>query len=260
MSDARARAGARAFTVETGVSLARERGAGALISGEVWQFGDSVFVRGVLYDVHRRGRVVRQHTVVLARDLHDARARFSELASTLLSGMLAPAAERPVGTASLGAWRAYDAGRRAMLVWDLVTARQELGAAVSEDPEYARANLGLATLLSWTAARESDWQSYASAAVRRQDQLDPAERQLASGLLYLSERRYPESCAVFRDIVRRDTVDFAGWFGLGECLSRDRLVVADSLSASGYRFRSSYAEAAAAYRRARFARSCKASA
>ncbi len=249
LSDARARADDRPLTLEAAFDLAQRRGAGAMISGEVWQFGDSVFVRGVLYDVEHPGRVVRQHTVTLTKDLHDARARFSELASALLSGIASPP-RGPIGTSSLAAWRDYDAGRQALLAWDLATARRQLSAAVAEDPDYARASLGLATVLSWAGERETDWRSYASTAVRGQDQLDPGERELAKALLDLSERRYPESCDAFRAMVRRDSLDFSSWFGLGDCLSRDPLVVADSSSPSGYRFRSSFAEAAGAFRRA----------
>jgi len=249
LSDARARAGEQPLTLEAAFDLAQRRGAGAMISGEVWQFGDSVFVRGVLYDVQHPGRVVRQHTVTLTKDLRDARARFSDLASALLSGIASPP-NGPIGTSSLAAWRDYDSGRRALLAWDLATARTQLNAAVAEDPEYARANLGLATVLSWAGERESDWRSYASNAVRAQDQLDPGERELAKALLDLSERRYPESCSAFRAMVRRDSLDFSSWFGLGDCLSRDPLVVPDSGSPSRYRFRSSFAEAAGAFRRA----------
>jgi hypothetical protein len=249
LSDARAQAGEKPLTLEAAFGLAQRRGAGAMISGEVWQFGDSVFVRGVLYDVTHRGRVIRQHTVTLTKDLRDARARFSELASALLSGIASPP-RGPIGTSSIAAWRDYDAGRRALLAWDLATARRQLSAAVAEDPEYARASQGLATVLSWAGERENDWRSYASTAVRRQDELDPAERELAKALLALGDRRYPESCDAFRAMVRRDSLDFSSWFGLGDCLSRDPLVLADSASPSGYRFRSSFAEAAGAFRRA----------
>jgi hypothetical protein len=249
VSDARARSGEKPLTLDAAIDLARRRGAGAMISGEVWQFGDSVFVRGVLYDVVHRGQAVRQHTVTLAKDLRDARTRFSELASALLSGVASPP-HGPIGTASLAAWRDYDAGRRALLAWDLGTARQQLGAAVGEDPQYARANLGLATVLSWAGSRENDWRAYATAAVRGQDQLDPGEKELARALLDLSERRYSEACDAFRSMVQRDSLDFGSWFGLGDCLSRDPLVVADAHSPSSYRFRTSFAEAAGAFRRA----------
>ena len=78
----------------------------------------------------------------------------------------------------------------------------------------------------------------------------PARREATrwvQGELDLSERRYPESCSAFRAMVRRDSLDFSSWFGLGDCLSRDPLVVPDSGSPSRYRFRSSFAEAAGAF-------------
>src|SRR4030095_5183856 len=61
---------------------------------------------------------------------------------------------------------------------------------------------------------------------------------------------YQEACDAYRALVRSDSLDFGAWFGLGECLSRDQAVLPDRDSPSGWRFRTSYAEATAAYRHA----------
>jgi tRNA A-37 threonylcarbamoyl transferase component Bud32/tetratricopeptide (TPR) repeat protein len=248
VSDARARAPNTPLTLETGLALARIRGAGAMVTGEVWQVGESVYVRGALYDVADKGRSVRQHTVAIAPDLSDAGERFRELAGVLVTGS-APTDSAGAGPASVAAWRLYDAGRAALLRWDLPAARRSLLAAVNEEPDYGQANLALATVMSWAGDRPSDWRRYAAAAVRP-GALAAPDRHHALALVALAEARYADACAAYRDLVRADSLDFAAWFGLGTCLNRDKLVVKDSRSPSGWRFRSSLNEAAHAFRRA----------
>jgi serine/threonine-protein kinase len=248
VSDARARSGDAPLTLETGLAMARVRGAGAMVTGEVWQVGDSVFVRGALYDVEDEGRTVRQHTVTIAPDLSNATRQFEKLASALLAGegALAAGGRAP---ASLAAWRAYEAGREALLEWDLPQARARLTEAVGLDPAYGVANLALATAMSWAGEAAAEWRSYATAAAAP-GALGPADQQRARALLSLAQERYQEACDAYRQMVRTDSLDFGAWFGLGDCLSRDRAVIEDRASPSGWRFRTSYAEAVSAYRRA----------
>ncbi len=154
--DAGSRPGAIVTSLDAGLAMARLRGAGAMVSGEVWQAGDTVFVRGAVYDVARKGRVLHERTVALRADLSDAWNRFEELADALVTDGTRGGADAGPGTLSLPAWRAYEAGREALLAWDLATARRELQTAVAEDPAYARANLALATVMSWSGDRGSD--------------------------------------------------------------------------------------------------------
>ena len=53
-----------------------------------------------------------------------------------------------------------------------------------------------------------------------------------------------------RSLIHLDPMSFAGWYGLGECNQKDRVVVPDPRSRSGWRFRSSVHEAVVAYARA----------
>jgi serine/threonine protein kinase/tetratricopeptide (TPR) repeat protein len=248
VSDARARTGDRPLTLETGLAMARVRGAGAMVTGEVWQVGDSVYVRGVLYDVGDNGEAVRQHTVAIAPDLSDANQQFRALAGALLVG--GGAVESGSATTySLSAWKAYERGREALLRWDLPLARSHLAEAVRLDPTYGEANLALATTMSWAGEPAGEWRSYATAAAGR-DAVGPGDRARALALLTLAQERYQEACDAYRALVRADSLDFGAWFGLGECLSRDKAVLKDRSSPSGWRFRTSYAEAAGAYRHA----------
>ena len=247
VSDARARTAGQPLTLESGLAMARVRGAGAMVTGEVWQVGESVYVRGALYDVEGRGQAIRQHTVAIAPDLSDAARRFRELAGVLVTGSAA-ADSGTAATVSLAAWRSYEAGRAALLRWDLPEARRHLKAAVDKEPQYAEANLALATVMSWAADPPEAWRGPAATAAERAR--GPDERSRALGLVALADGRYAEACATFRDLMRRDSLDFGAWLGLGDCLARDELVEKDPTSRSGWKFRSSGAGAAAAYRRA----------
>jgi serine/threonine protein kinase/tetratricopeptide (TPR) repeat protein len=248
VSDARARGGNAPLTLETGLVMARGRGAGGMVTGEVWQVGDSVYVRGALYDVGGDGRTIREHTVTIAPDLSNANEQFRQLAGALLVGE--GAAESTGRTpASLAAWKAYERGREALLRWDMPQARSQLTEAVRLDPAYGEANLALATTMSWSGEPAAEWRSFAAAAAAR-DAVGPADNARALALLALAEERYQEACDAYRAMVRSDSLDFGAWFGLGECLSRDPAVTHDPSSPSGWRFRTSYAEAVSAYRRA----------
>jgi tetratricopeptide (TPR) repeat protein len=247
VSDARARAGDQPLTLETGLALARVRGAGAMLAGEVWQVGESVYVRGALYDVAKHGRAIRQHTVSIAPDLSDANVQFERLASALVVGESA-AAETRHTPSSVAAWRSYEAGREALLRWDLAAARAALTRAVREDPEYTAAHLALATALSWSGEPPEVWRDAAAAAAGGTAALEDRSRALA--LLALADRRYDEACAGFREQITRDSLDFGAWLGLGDCLGRDARVEPDSASRSEWRFHTSNAEAVNAYRRA----------
>src|SRR5215217_1745987 len=69
-------------------------------------------------------------------------------------------------------------------------------------------------------------------------------------MLALADQQFPQACDRFRALVARDSLDFAAWFGLGECQGKDPLVVREAGSPSGWKFRGSYQAAVTAYRRA----------
>jgi hypothetical protein len=69
-------------------------------------------------------------------------------------------------------------------------------------------------------------------------------------MVALGSGDFPRGCERFRTILARDSLRFAGWFGLGECLMTDSIVVPDPVSPSRWRFRGSYAAGIAAYIRA----------
>jgi eukaryotic-like serine/threonine-protein kinase len=251
VADARQRRGAGS-SIEDGLSIARERRAGRVVLGEVWEFQDTIYVRGLLYDPSGSSRLIREHAVHIAPDLSDAQARFQELADSLLIGGGTASGAPPGGGGrlSLPAWRAFQDAYAAMQRWDLDSAKTQLQRALAIAPTYATAQLWLAQVMTWEGDEPAAWKRYAAGALASHDSLPPRDRTLAEGLLALSEQRYPDACERFRRLIAGDSLDFAAWYGLGLCQGGDPLVIRDAASPSGWRFRSSYQGAVNAYRRA----------
>ncbi|HEX6405933.1 MAG TPA: protein kinase, partial [Gemmatimonadales bacterium] len=250
VADARSRRGGSS-SVEAGLSIARERRAGRVVLGEVWQFKDTIYVRGLLYDAGGQ-KLVREQSVRIAPDLRDAQERFEELADSLLigGGVATGAPPRSGDRLSLPAWRAFQDAYLAMQRWDLDSAKARLQRALAIDPSYGMAQLSLAQVLTWSGEDAKSWRGYAAGALSSGDSLPARERALAAAMLALADQHFPEACEKFRALIARDSLDFAAWFGLGECQGKDPLVVRDAGSPSGWKFRGSYEAAVTAYRHA----------
>jgi tetratricopeptide (TPR) repeat protein len=250
VADARSRRGGSS-SIADGLSIARERRAGRVVLGEVWEFKDTIYVRGLLYDAGGQ-KLVREQAVRIAPDLRDAQVRFEELADSLLIGGGVATSTPPRGgdRLSLPAWRAYQDAYLAMQRWDLDSAKARLQRALAIDPSYGMAQLSLAQVLAWSGEEAQSWRGYAAGALSSADSLPARERGLAEGMLAMADLRFPEACERFRALVARDSLDFAAWFGLGECQGKDPLVERDRSSPSGWKFRGSYQAAVTAYRRA----------
>ncbi|HET7468723.1 MAG TPA: hypothetical protein VFJ81_03575, partial [Gemmatimonadales bacterium] len=248
VADARSRQGG-AVRVEDGVAIARRRRAGRVVMGEVWQFRDTIHVRGLLYDA-AGDRLVREQSIRIAPDLSDAQARFQELADSLLvGGGAAGAPPRGEGRLSLPAWRAFQTGFAALQRWELDSAKAGLKQALGIDPSYGSAQLWLALVMAWAGEEPQSWKPYAAGALASEDSLTPRDRTLSEALVAQAGGDYPESCAKYRELIARDSLDFAAWYGLGDCQGRDPVVVKDARG-DGWHFRGSYEAAVAAYRRA----------
>ncbi|HEV2685838.1 MAG TPA: serine/threonine-protein kinase, partial [Actinomycetota bacterium] len=250
--DLRSRRASDSLTLDGALAMARQLGSGRLIWGEVAQFADTVQVRAALYDVRRGGTTVRTNSVRFGADARDIGAKFRALADSLLLGHLRSpeAAAGIVGTRLLTAWQSFEEGHDALAEWNLEEAERGFRAAIQLDPEYPHANVWLAQTLAWAGRPVLDWRPYALVSARSRSPLGFHDRALSRALVRLANGEYPEACAEYRLMLARDTLDFAGWFGLGECQSGDRLVVRDTTTPSGWRFRSSFRGAAQAYQRA----------
>ena len=70
---------------------------------------------------------------------------------------------------------------------------------------------------------------------------------IVTALQAQSQSRSPEACDAFRRASGIDGGSFAAWYGLGMCQQLDSIVVADTRSPSGARFRTSHWSAATAF-------------
>jgi len=220
--------------------------------GDVSQVGDSIQVTAALYDLRRGGRPVRDYTVRMHNDGKQLEEKFRELADSILLGGINAEQERPgvTGTAVLAAFYAYSEGRGELARWDLPSAERSFHAALESDPGYAQASLWLAHAQMWADQPVAEWQLNTARALANPGKLGSTDLELARALAALAAGEFPQACERYQEITERQPGDFVAWFGLGECQRRDSVVVPDPRSPSGWRFRSSYRAAAAAYRRA----------
>ena len=187
------------------MEIARTVGSGMLIWGELWQDGDSVVVRGGLYDVGHRGRLVRAHTIRLGPGLGDLDGKFRELADSLLLGRVQARAARAARSAgSVTAWLAYARGDEALQRWDLDQAAAAFSEALAVNPDFPHANLWLAQTRAWAGRPSSEWLVFATRALAAADTLGEADRQLARGLVALAQGRYPDACDAYRRNLRSE--------------------------------------------------------
>jgi tetratricopeptide (TPR) repeat protein len=255
--DALARHGARVpfrIPLDTAVAIARRLGAGRLVMGQLWSFGDTLRLTAGVYDAARGGAPLREVTT-RASPNGAIGAAFNALADSLLGaepgGTLGAGAEQ---TRSLRALRAYALGERALREWDLGRAARELRAAVAADSDFARAYLWLGQALLWAADTTSEAARNRAAIARRAggllERLGGSERALLRAQQAMFDRRWQDACQQYRDILAGDSTSFAAWFGLAECTAGDRVVIRYPGDTTRFTFRGSYETAVQAYRRA----------
>ncbi|MHB0948243.1 MAG: serine/threonine-protein kinase [Gemmatimonadaceae bacterium] len=247
--------------LDAALDAARRVRAGWLLWGTADARGDSAVVVATLYDVRRR-TATRTGTAVTLRDPRATTQGYRALVSTLLrdggGGEGGGGGDLPWHVAgdrrreSLAAWRAYDTGRAALAAWKLPEAIAALRTATAIDAQHGPANLWLAQALTWqdSAGTLIERAEFARRALSAAARLGPGDSLRAAALRALAEGRARDACPLFSRLVRADSSDFGAWYGLGDCQSRDRAVVRNARSRSGYAFRSSFAEAARAYTRA----------
>lgn len=239
-------------TTETdALALAKRLGAGRLVWGQASGDSAAARVRLHLYDV-RTGK--SRDSFALLDSTSDTRS-YGPAALRLLGGRDRPpaAAGGDRRTHSFAAWKAYGRGHSALSNWDLPGAEKEFRTALVADPAYTPARLWLAQTLYWKSPpsqNSSDWTDEASRTSAGLNSLDDRDQLVAAGLGSLADARYPAACEAYTKLTRVDSSYFLGWYGLGECRTRDSVVVPRATSPSGWAFRSSNYSAARAYIRA----------
>ena len=247
-SDALAEHGRGPLRLSDATSIARDLGAGRLVWGDAARDGDSVIVRANLYEP-KSGALIRGATTTYSGGARPTQDKFRVFASKLLRSR----DESPwTGAAvrqrqSLPAWLAYDDGRAAAARWDIAIAKRRFQDALAIDPDLAQAQLWTARMMIWGGEPRDAWRAAAKRAVELRSQLSDRDALAAEAQVALAEARYPDACEKYGRMIALETSDFAGWFGLGECVVRDSAVVSDRSSPSSYRFRSSWQRAVDAY-------------
>jgi len=153
----------------------------------------------------------------------------------------------PTTHPSLDAWLAYDSGRTALDRWDIDEAARHFRNAVAIDAAHPQGNLWLSLVQMWAGAPAESWRGAARRASQLRDRLDPRDTALASAQLALAEARFPEACAAYTRVAAHDTTGVIGLYGLGECRSRDSLVIRNPASPSQWSFRGSTSQAIGVY-------------
>ena len=226
------------------ISIAKKVGAGRIVWSRLTG-SETGTARLELYDV-AKDKIIRELTIPLDAD----QVTYAVAARSLLSVPNRPAsADGGDGqTRSYAAWSSYGLGHVYLHEWKLADAETAFRASLVADPRYTPARAWLAEVLSWRAPfSPREWREEAARALMDSSKLSTRERSIATGLIQLGTRRYPEACGTYAGVTRRDSLDFVGWYGLAQCHSLDSLVVRSPTSPSGWAFRSRYSDAADAY-------------
>ncbi len=240
---------------EAARAMATALRAGRVIWGDLVTVGDSVEVRAGLYRADAPSQPIRRVQVTVPVGATGSAKALTDPMVTLARGLIAAEATLSddigrMATSSYPALLATLAGDSALLQWDLGSARAFYRRAIEADPNFGAPKLRYATASLWAAVPEAEWTSAAAAALAAADQLSPIERLEARALDALARADFPQACRAFDQVIAADSVRFNGWYGRGECLTRDDVVVPDRASPSGWRFRGSFAAGVAAHRMA----------
>lgn len=245
--------GITSLTAAQALEVARDLNAGRAVWGQVREVADTILVTGILYDVNS-GKELESSTIrLLAFELGigTLSQRFAELTYKLVlpGAPLPETANAILAAKSTASWRLLATGDSALAAWNLVLADRKYREALELDPGYPDANLRLAQISEWQDAPAESWLAFARSAAGATDRLNQPDQILAAALLAMAERRYPAACSGYRQLIQLDSLSYQGWFGLGQCLTKDNIILPDSREPGGYRFRTSYREAVSAYRR-----------
>jgi tetratricopeptide (TPR) repeat protein len=243
--------GASPTSVNEARGIARSLGAGRFVWGEVSDQRGVTRISAQLYDERAPNRPISHAVYLSAED--GASGRIEELADSLVAKLIASpvASTGTSGTRTFAALKRYAEGYAALRDWNTGLAERDFRGALDLDPHFAQAELGLAQSMAWSGPqRAAEWMEPAARALADSVSLSPRDRSLARGLLALAQGRMPDACDIYRRLIARDARDFAAHYGLGDCLSMDRVVLPDASSPSAWKFRGSLHTAIKEYREA----------
>jgi tetratricopeptide (TPR) repeat protein len=227
--------------------IARSVGAGRLIWGQM-NADDPSRVRVELFDVSSN---VPRKSVWLGAAADSAAMRAAVLELLKIPNRPAAADGGDGRTSSYAAWTDYARGHAAIANGDFAAAEQNFRNAAGADPDFGPPRIWLSQIQAWRAPDlRADWREQVSQGLASPSGLSERDRLIGTAVMRLADRRYPEACAGYSRLTAADSLDFVSLYGLGQCQALDSLVIRSTTSASGWRFRSRYSDAAGAYMRA----------
>jgi hypothetical protein len=106
--------------------------------------------------------------------------------------------------------------------------------------------LWLAQVIAWRSPERRN-ESFDLVRGAKASTLRTRDSLAAIGLTALLDQRFPSACSAYAQLTRLDSLDYLGWYGLGECQAVDSTVVRNAASRSGWAFRSSWHSAVRSY-------------
>lgn len=221
-------------------------GAGRVVRVGSSRIGDSVVIRATVHDTRRGDRLGSTNTATRTALADTAVARMSDDLLFRAGIPLGRSSGAP-GTNSLTARLRYFRAHVALAGGNFAAADSLFTEATFHDPGYPQALAWLAALRSWTSEVRSTWQALPSRALPRRAGISASDSILLDAMVAGARADLARACALWQELAARRSDDFAAWYGLGACRSRDMMVVRDTSWRYGWRFRSSYHSAIVAY-------------
>ena len=227
---------------------ARRNGAARVVTGRLTKQGDSLLVRAAASDVPGNGTPRLQQQLAIAANALPSVAALDALVVPLL---------RPVGEPTVAwyadtlaedfrTWQAFGRGRALVEAGEVDRARTAFRDVATREPRFPPGQAWLAQTSAWLEPnRPNEWGEAAGRALSGAAMLSVRDSLLAAALLAMSDSRFEDACRVYGSLLVRDSTDFAAWFGAGECREWDSVVVREPGAPTGWRFRTSAADAIA---------------
>jgi serine/threonine protein kinase len=244
----------RRFGLPSGASeartLARRIGAGRFIRGTARGTGTQL-VSATLYDT-RSGAALYAASHETGPPSTPDRSGYAALADSLaLRGAHADISTiGPDSTRNLPATQSMVKAGLALGEWDLAAAESLFVRSLEYEPSSARAAFWIAQIRSWRGQPPDTWRDFAARGAQDAPSLTTTEQRMSEALNALGSGDFQRACQLYTAITEQRPRDFAAWFGRGQCIEYDNIVVPDASTASHWRFRASYQGAIDAYIRA----------
>ena len=200
--------------------LARQLGAGIVVTGDIVERGGGVRVSIVLHDTRRGGRITDQ--IVVDGDTASLVRMSDELAGRVIASRYRQPSEHltqaaAAATRSIPAIKAYLRGEIALREGRYVDALDAYREATLSDSSFALAYYRMSIAGDWCGRAETA-DSANELAIRFSDRLNDRERRLISAYAAWRDGRSSVAEQTYRAILDDYPDDADAWFGLGEVL------------------------------------------